>query len=77
MMGFVNDTTGQVNSFLQDTQPNPEFLCAIMQIDAQLWSDLLWIFGGLLELDKCSFHQIHFDFAPDGKAMIVPMHTCM
>ena len=40
-----------------------------MQLDAQLWSDLLWLSGGLLELSKCSFHHLHFDFAPDGTAL--------
>ena len=41
-----------------------------MQLDAQLWNDLLWLSGGLLELSKCSFHHIHFDFAPDGTPMM-------
>ena len=67
-IGFVNDSTGQVNSFTANTQPDPAFLRAIMQLDAQLWNDLLWMSGGLLELSKCSFHQIHFDFDPDGSA---------
>jgi hypothetical protein len=70
MLGFVDDSTGQVNSFRDNEQPTPEFLRSIMQIDAQLWSDLLWISGGLLELGKCSFHQLHFDFAPDGAPII-------
>jgi hypothetical protein len=52
MTGFVDDSTGQVNSFVDNNQPDPEFLRAIMQIDAQLWSDLLWLSGGLLELGK-------------------------
>jgi hypothetical protein len=37
-----------------------------MQHEAQLCSNLLWISRGLLELNKGSFHQIHFDFDPDG-----------
>jgi hypothetical protein len=41
-----------------------------MQIDAQLWSDLIWLSGRLLELSKCSFHQIHFDFTLDGAPMM-------
>jgi hypothetical protein len=66
MIGFVDDSTGQVNSFCTPAQPTPEDLRDIMKHDAQLWSDLLWVSGGLLELGKCSFHQIHFDFEPDG-----------
>ena len=70
MIGFVDDSTGQVNEFKLNTQPTPAFLRQIMQHDAQLWSDLLWISGGLLELNKCSFHQIHFDFNPDGSPVM-------
>jgi hypothetical protein len=70
MIGFVDDSTGQVNEFTQNVQPTPAFLRNVMQLDAQLWNDLLWLSGGLLELSKCSFHHIHFDFAPDGTPMM-------
>jgi hypothetical protein len=30
MIGFVDDSTGQVNTFKDDTQQTPEFLGAIM-----------------------------------------------
>jgi hypothetical protein len=43
MIGFMDDSTGQVNSFLVTEQPSPEFLQSIMQHNAQLWSDLLWV----------------------------------
>jgi hypothetical protein len=43
-----------------------------MKHDAQLWSDLLWISGGLLELNKCSFHQVHYNFSPDGTPIMRP-----
>jgi hypothetical protein len=36
----------------------------------QLWSDLLWLSGGLLDHSKCYFHQIHFNFEPDGTPMM-------
>jgi hypothetical protein len=68
MIGFVDDSTGQTNSFCDATQPTPEFLHGIMQLDLQLWSGLLWLSGGLLELGKCSFHQIYF--LPDGAPMM-------
>ena len=67
MIGFVDDTQGNVNDFLAETQPTPEELIKIMQYDAQLWSDLLWISGGLLELSKCSYHYIHFEFNESGQ----------
>jgi hypothetical protein len=72
MIGFVDDSTGQVNDFLSNTQPDPETLAQIMKIDAQLWSDLLWISGGSLELPKCSYHQVHFDFLPTGRPIMRP-----
>jgi hypothetical protein len=68
MIGFVDDSTGQTNQFSSNDQSQPALLRAIMQIDAQLWSDLLWLSGGLLELGKCSYHHLHFDFEPDGTA---------
>eukprot|EP00957_Ditylum_brightwellii_P057997 4398107-Ditylum_brightwellii.AAC.1 len=37
-----------------------------MQQDIQLWALLLWLTGTLLELQKCSYHVIHFDFKEDG-----------
>eukprot|EP00957_Ditylum_brightwellii_P116589 8893347-Ditylum_brightwellii.AAC.1 len=36
-----------------------------MQEDAQLWSDLLWLTGGLLELDKYLYHFIWYEFLHD------------
>jgi hypothetical protein len=65
MIGFGDDSTGQVNAFTYDVQPNPELL-------QDLWSNLLWLSSGLLELTKCSFHHIHFDFAANGTAMMRP-----
>jgi hypothetical protein len=33
-----------------------------MREDAQLWHDLLWCSGGKLELSKCGYHIIHYNF---------------
>jgi hypothetical protein len=33
-----------------------------MKDDAQLWHDLLWCSGGKLELSKCGYHVIYYDF---------------
>ena len=48
MIGYVNDSNDQVNIFTADHPPTPETLIAMMQHDAQLWSDLLWASGGAL-----------------------------
>jgi hypothetical protein len=66
MVGFVDDGTGKVNNFLQDQQPEPKILLKAITHDAQLWSNLLWLSGGLLELRKCSYHFLYFHFQPDG-----------
>eukprot|EP00957_Ditylum_brightwellii_P035448 2687764-Ditylum_brightwellii.AAC.1 len=65
MEGFVNDTTGETNIF-ESNDVAPEKLIEQMQHDAQLWSDLLWISGGLLELDKCSYHLVYYVFLDNG-----------
>jgi hypothetical protein len=71
MIGFVDDSTGQVNDFTADPQPSPEVLNKFMQYDTQLWSDLLWLSGGLLELPKCSYHHLYFTFEADGRPNIM------
>jgi hypothetical protein len=37
-----------------------------VQHDGQLWNDLLFVSGGKLELSKCSYHALRFQFAADG-----------
>jgi hypothetical protein len=66
MVGFVDDSTGTVNSFTSDAQPTTESLLGKMQQDAQLWHDLLWCSGSMLELPKCSYHFLYFDYEPEG-----------
>eukprot|EP00957_Ditylum_brightwellii_P178300 13579755-Ditylum_brightwellii.AAC.1 len=49
-----------------------------MREDRQLWSMLLWLTGSLLELNKWSYHVIHFLFYPDGtpqKQLQQPDHS--
>jgi hypothetical protein len=41
MIGFINNSTGQANAFLMDTQPPVESLVDWMHSDVQLWNDLL------------------------------------
>jgi hypothetical protein len=63
MAGFVDDSTcitgGNPNDTLQE-------LLKKMKDDAQLWHDLLWCSGGKLELSKCGYHVIHFNFDDSG-----------
>jgi hypothetical protein len=66
MVGFVNDSTGQVNDFLSNEAPPLDLLIKIMAADAQLWNNLLHVSGGLLEVSKCSYHILYFDIRPSG-----------
>ena len=63
MVGFVDDSTcitgGNPNDTLQE-------LLQKMKDDAQLWHDLLWCSGGKLELSKCGYHVIYYDFDDSG-----------
>ena len=62
MVGFVDNSTGQVNHFLEDNQPTLDTLVQSMAKDAQLWNMLLHTSGGKLEIPKCSYHIIYFEF---------------
>lgn len=63
MVGFVDDSTCTTGGNALTTF---EELKIKMTEDAQLWHDLLWASGGKLELPKCGYHLIYYDFSPDG-----------
>ena len=65
-VGFVDDTCGYVNRFKDDIPPTPENMIEMLTHDSQLWSDLLWMSGGALELPKCTYHYWNYKFKPDG-----------
>jgi hypothetical protein len=66
MVGFVDDSTGTCNDFRPQEQAGTAEIAKRMQHDAQAWNDLLWCSGGKLELSKCSFHVLEFEFDADG-----------
>ena len=70
MIGFVDDSTGQVNCFQDCVQPPISELIRRMQHDAQLWNDLLWASGGDLELPKCSYHVLLWKFSSSGAPLL-------
>ena len=66
MTGFVDDTKGQVND-MKEKHPLPlQDLIDRMQADAQLWGDLLHVTGGALEIPKCNYYMMHWNFHPSG-----------
>ena len=71
MLGFVKDSNGQVNSFLQDESPEGLLdLIRKAEHNAVTWSNLLSATGGSLELSKCSYHVIHWKFSAQGAPVL-------
>jgi hypothetical protein len=69
MVGYVDDSNGQTNAFLENTQPSDRSLLTKMQHDAQTWNDLLHASGGALELPKCVYQLISWRFLTDGSPL--------
>ena len=62
-VGFVDDSTCITGGDSNDTY---EELKSKMTQDAQLWHDLLYVSGGKLELPKCGYHIVYWDFDDFG-----------
>ena len=69
MIGFVDDSTCITGGSTEDSYNDLKFK---MTQDAQLWHDLLFVSGGNLELPKCGYHMIFYDFDDSG----IP-HMCI
>ena len=68
MTGFVNDTTHWLNNFLsalQGTYTKAEMYMTT-QTTAQWWEQLLYATGGKLELTKCFYYPIVWEFNNEG-----------
>lgn len=78
MVGYVDDSNGQTNSFTADNQPPTSELLQKAQHDAQQWHDLLHASGGALELSKCVYQLITWQFLSKGQPLLeagVPNHS--
>jgi hypothetical protein len=72
MIGFVDDSNGQTNNFMEEGE-SPETLHRIQQslrTNAQLWANLLGVTGGALELSKCSVHVATWHFTSQGAPVL-------
>lgn len=58
-MGFIEDSTGQTNNVLANLQPGPVALLQQTVVALQARNAVLQVSGGLLKLNKCSYHHIH------------------
>ena len=71
MIGFVDDSNGQVNSFLRDESPEElNRLIRKAEYSATTWSNLLSATGGSLELSKCSYHIANWQFSMQGAPVL-------
>lgn len=70
MIGFVDDCTQRVNSFMHNHITRAQDLLPIMEQDVQLWNGLLWASGGALEQTKCSFHLIESQWTSNGQPFL-------
>lgn len=76
IVGFVDDSNCNTNNFAANDQSDLESLLEAATHDAQLWANLLWLSGGLLELPKCSYHVIFYTFRSCGRPqMSYSQHT--
>ena len=72
MIGFVDDTNGQVNSFF-----DPESLTGLHHTihkataNADTGTQLLHASGGAIELSKCSYHVLHLSFSSSGAPVLL------
>ena len=71
MVGFVDDSNGQVNSFYEDENPtNLVSMVNKAKTNATVWSQLLQSTGGALELSKCSYHVLYWKFSEHGAPVL-------
>ena len=66
MIGFVDDTSGNTNDFALPAQAPLDTYISKATHDAQRWNDTLSLSGGALNLEKCTYHFMHYTFSIDG-----------
>ena len=66
LSGFVDDTNTVTNCFHPNWEPPLDQILEKLRHDAQMWTDILYLSGGKLELAKCSYHILQFKFQPNG-----------
>ena len=71
MVGFVDDNGNPTNDFLDVENPETwRKVLDLTQKNAQAWTDLLSASGGALELPKCSYHLMRWQFAGNGAPIL-------
>jgi hypothetical protein len=64
-----DDASNATNSFLRwlHEPPSDAIVLSMLHHDAQTWESLLWTTGGLLNLLKCLFYIMSWEFDADGR----------
>jgi hypothetical protein len=76
--GFIDDVTNFFNFGLADMLLHDvDFhdLASGLQTEAQTWERLLYLTGGQLELTKCLYYLMIFDFKPEGTPSTLMLRT--
>jgi hypothetical protein len=68
MTGFFDSTKGQTNDIHEKCPLPLHQLIAQMQVNVQLWGDLLHPAGGALEIPKCNYYVMRWKF----KTSVIP-----
>jgi hypothetical protein len=66
MTGYVDDTKGIINDMQSPHPITLDQLVKTMQADAQLWGDLVHTSGGALEIPKCNYYVMYWEFNDSG-----------
>ena len=77
LTAFVDDASHWINRFTEALQGNYGLPAMIhdTQQAAQWWEQLLYVTGGKLELPKCFYYMIHWQFNNEGEAELAPPDT--
>ena len=74
-IGFVDDVRTSINAF-ENNSLSLEQLVRMATRDSQLWHDIITTSNQTLELPKCGYHAIIFEFEPTGEPKLVENPDC-
>ena len=74
-IGFVDDVWTSVNAF-GNNRLTLDQLMSMATCDSQIWHDILHASNQALELPKCGYHAIIFEFKPTGEPVMVENPEC-
>ena len=69
-IGFVDDVRTSVNAFANNALTIDQ-LVTLATCNSQLWHDILTASNQALELPKCGYHAIMYDFEPTGEPTLI------